>query len=162
MRLYHGSNTEIDIIDLSCSKVGKDFGCGFYLSADRRQALEMANRKVAQTGIGIPTLNTYEFDLNQIDRDQVSILRFEGYSREWAEFILQNRQNRLRKPIHEYDIVIGPIADDTVGYQIRRLLAGIIDIDAFIEGLKYKRFTLQYFFATESALSLLKKINDYD
>ena len=34
MILYHGSNTDIAEIDLSVSKVGKDFGCGFYLSAD--------------------------------------------------------------------------------------------------------------------------------
>lgn len=35
MILYHGSNTDIAEIDLSVSKVGKDFGCGFYLSADK-------------------------------------------------------------------------------------------------------------------------------
>ena len=29
IELYHGSNVEIDKIDLSFSKRGKDFGCGF-------------------------------------------------------------------------------------------------------------------------------------
>jgi hypothetical protein len=36
MKLYHGSNVAIGIIDLSKSRPGKDFGKGFYLSADRR------------------------------------------------------------------------------------------------------------------------------
>ena len=34
MILYHGSNVSIDAIDLSKSRTGKDFGTGFYLSAD--------------------------------------------------------------------------------------------------------------------------------
>lgn len=34
IKLYHGSNVEIDEIDLSKSKKGKDFGCGFYLNDD--------------------------------------------------------------------------------------------------------------------------------
>ena len=42
MILYHGSNMDIREIDLSMSKVGKDFGCGFYLSVDKEQAFEIA------------------------------------------------------------------------------------------------------------------------
>ena len=42
--LYHGSNIEINQIDLSLSRKGKDFGCGFYLNANKQQAIEMAVR----------------------------------------------------------------------------------------------------------------------
>ena len=42
MILYHGSNVEIVEIDLQKSRPNKDFGRGFYLSADRDQALRMA------------------------------------------------------------------------------------------------------------------------
>lgn len=38
MILYHGSNIEIDQVDFDKSKPGKDFGLGFYLSADYQQA----------------------------------------------------------------------------------------------------------------------------
>ena len=51
MILYHGSNIDIIHIDLSQSKTGKDFGCGFYLSADKEQARELAERKTEQIGI---------------------------------------------------------------------------------------------------------------
>ncbi|MBO5885391.1 MAG: DUF3990 domain-containing protein [Bacteroidaceae bacterium] len=49
MKLYHGSNTKVEKPDLKHSKPFKDFGCGFYLSAEKEQAWEMARLKVNQT-----------------------------------------------------------------------------------------------------------------
>ena len=92
MILYHGSNTDIAEIDLSVSKVGKDFGCGFYLSADKEQALELAARKTEQLGVGTPMLNSYEFDESSLHGRGLSVLDFQEYSREWAEFVLMNRR----------------------------------------------------------------------
>jgi hypothetical protein len=46
MKLYHGSNVSIETIDLKRGRKGKDFGQGFYLSADRNQAQMMAERTV--------------------------------------------------------------------------------------------------------------------
>ena len=34
MILYHGTNTDIESIDLGLSRVGKDFGVGFYLTPE--------------------------------------------------------------------------------------------------------------------------------
>ena len=34
MKLYHGSNVSVEVPDLSFSKPDKDFGKGFYLSAE--------------------------------------------------------------------------------------------------------------------------------
>ena len=159
MRLYHGSNMEIEEIDFSKSKVGKDFGCGFYLSADKEQARELAEKKVAQLGVGVPVVNIYEFDEASLHRPDLSVLQFDSYSREWAEFVLMNRRNRTRVPSHQYDIVIGPIADDAVGLQIRRLTSGLIDMELFLQELKYmKGITMQFFFGTEKAVQCLTKI----
>lgn len=55
MMLYHGSNTKIEQIDLALSKVGKDFGCGFYLSANKDQAFELATRKTEHVPRSITT-----------------------------------------------------------------------------------------------------------
>lgn len=46
MKLYHGSNIEINKIDLGKSKPYKDFGCGFYLSDDREQAYKLAEFRI--------------------------------------------------------------------------------------------------------------------
>lgn len=158
MILYHGSNTDIGKIDLALSKVGKDFGCGFYLSADKEQAWEMAERKAEQLGTGRPTLNAYEFDTSCLQGGLLRVLEFNAYSREWAEFVLMNRNNRTRMPAHDYDIVIGPIANDAVGFQIRRYTSGLIDMDKFLAELKYmKGITIQYFFGTATAIQYLTK-----
>ena len=61
MILYHGSNVEIEIINFLKSKVGKDFGVGFYLSLELEQAQEMVEKKALLFG-GEPTLTRFEFD----------------------------------------------------------------------------------------------------
>jgi len=157
MKLYHGSNCEIEHIDLSLSKPNKDFGKGFYLSPTRMQAKEMALAKTAQLLYGEPTITTFEFDESRLG--ELKVLTFSGYSRDWAEFILKNRKNPLSTPAHDYDIVIGPIANDRVGLQLWRYEKQDIDIDTLVQKLKYmKGVTTQYFFGTDKAIKLLKKI----
>ena len=41
MKLYPGSNVPVIVPDLKHSKPYKDFGKGFYLSADRKQAVDI-------------------------------------------------------------------------------------------------------------------------
>ena len=86
------------------------------------------------------------------------MLRFESYTLEWARFVLKNRMNRTRIQIHNYDVVIGPIADDVIGYQIRRVEEGIISEEQFLEEIKYHTVTIQYLFATEKSIRLLQRI----
>lgn len=160
LKLYHGSNVLIDKIDLSCSRRGKDFGCGFYLNPNKSQVMEMAVRTAQRLQEGEPVLNTYLFDDNLIkmENSSLSVKIFDGYSVEWAKFILMNRKNLDGKPVHSYDIVIGPIANDTVGLQMRRFMQGYISVERMIEELKFNKPATQYFFGTELAISYLKKI----
>ena len=156
MKLYHGSNVEIEYVDLARGRRGKDFGKGFYANPDYMQAVEFCSNVVRREGSGIPTVTSFEFDESALD--MLNIKRFDGYTQEWAEFILMNRNNYSDKPAHDFDIVIGPIADDGVGTQIRRLSRGFITFDAFLDELKYSKVSIQYFFGTEKALKYLKKI----
>jgi hypothetical protein len=159
--LYHGSNLKISVIDLAITKKGKDFGKGFYLNANRDQAYLMAKRTVRRTGKGEPILNAYQFDDSILKKSNgLNIKIFEDYTEEWAEFILRNRKNDSDVNSHNYDIVIGPIADDTVGVQIYRFLQGYIDIQTLIKELKYRGDrAIQYFFGTENAINLLQKVD---
>ena len=158
IRLYHGSTVNIERIDLQKSRPNKDFGRGFYLSADRQQAWRMGEFKALTEG-GTPVMNTYLLDETILSSGEFNVLTFEGYTREWAEFIFLNRNNRSAAPAHQYDIVYGPIANDRVGVQIGKYEAGDITLDQFLENLKYmKGVTFQYFFGTERALAKLSKI----
>lgn len=108
MILYHGSNVEVTVPDLSKSKPYKDFGQGFYLSADRRQAMRMAEQKTLQLMEGEPIISEFEFDEALLYCDKLSVKIFDDYSVEWAHFILTNRDIHSQQPSHNYDIVYGP------------------------------------------------------
>lgn len=155
MILYHGSNIDIEIIDLAKSKPNKDFGKGFYLSENETQAQEMAVFKSMQLG-GTPVVSKFEFDRNIMADSSLKIKVFTDYSEEWADFVLANRDGC---PVERYDIVYRPIANDKVGMQIRKLKDGSIDKSEFLNRLKYmKGITYQFFFGSEVAIEQLKKI----
>lgn len=157
MILYHGTNASFDTIDLSFSKPNKDFGRGFYLSADKEQAMEMAKTKVDQLESGTPTVIAYEVDAPLMA--ELKMLRFDAYSEEWAKFILLNRNNTSSTPAHDYDIVIGPIANDRVGVQLWRYETQAIDLPTLVRNLQYmKGVTIQYYFGTERAIKLLRRL----
>lgn len=159
MILYHGSNVVIDVIDFGKSKPGKDFGLGFYLSADEKQAYEMAVKKSLLFG-GAPVVTRFEFDIDGALSDpSVNYKQFDKYCLEWGEFIKANRENKTKVQIHDYDIVYGPIANDTVGFQLRRLNAKIIDTPQFVKEIqRMGGETYQYFFGTEKSTQYLKKL----
>ena len=155
MKLYHGTNAEILRIDLNESRVGKDFGLGFYLTPDKQVAQRQAERKFEQYGVGGAYVYEYVVDDNELHTLQ--LLQFDSYTMEWARFVLMNRKNRTRAQAHNYDMVIGPIADDVIGYQIRRVEEGIITEEQFLKEIKYHTVTIQYLFATEKAIQLLQR-----
>lgn len=159
MILYHGSNVEITKIDLPMSRPYKDFGKGFYLSADINQAKRMAEQRASLMLDGKPILNKFSFDEKLMTDGSLKVLTFNDYTTEWAEFVLKNRDINVNQPCHDYDIVFGPIADDGVTFQLRRYKAGAISLERLVEELKYSRgITFQYFFGTKRAISKLKKI----
>ena len=156
IKLYHDSNMKVLIPDLLHSKPFKDFGRGFYLSADKQQALDMAFQKVKQTQTGKAEVSEFLFDETIMNSSDLRILNFPDYCEEWALFVLKNRDVKEKQPVHDYDIVYGPIADDGVTYQLRRYQGGVISLSRLIEELKYaKGITFQYFFGSERALQKL-------
>lgn len=87
MILYHGSNVKIATIDLSRSMRGKDFGQGFYLSADRKQAEEMAVFKAMQFD-GDPVVTSFEFDERNLNGETLKVKVFEEYNRNGRNLFL--------------------------------------------------------------------------
>ncbi len=157
MILYHGSNMSVDRIDLTKSKPNKDFGRGFYLSENEVQAIEMATFKSMQLG-GEPVVSEFEFDETIMRDTSLRVKIFEDYSEEWADFVFANREGGITDT-EKFDIVYGPIANDKVGLQIRKLKDGSIDKAEFLNRLKYmKGITFQYYFGSEEAIKHLIKL----
>ena len=156
MILYHGTNIDFNVIDLDKSNKYKDFGQGFYLTDIRSQAEELAAKKSRLFG-GYPVIQEYEFNENILQSGDLQVLTFSSPSPLWADFIFKNR-NRHIQFSHDYDIVIGPIADDGVAYLLGRYEEGTLTIDELSKELDYKKLNNQYYFGTEKAIKYLKRI----
>ena len=156
MKLYHGTNVDFDVIDLTKSNKYKDFGQGFYLTDIRTQAEELAAKKSRLFG-GYPVIQEYEFDESLLSGAELKVLKFDKPSTEWAEFIFKNR-SRDNNFTHDYDIVIGPIANDGVAYLLGRYEEGTLTIEELSDKLDFKKLNSQYFFGTNKSLKYLKRI----
>lgn len=153
--LYHGSNVEIETINLDKCSPYKDFGKGFYLTDIKEQAKQMAVRRTRIAEEKKPTVTAYSFDERLLENSSLQVKLFDTPSKEWALFILANRKG-LMQPV--YDIVIGPIADDGVVFQLERYMHRLITLDTLVEELTYRKLNRQYFFGTELSISKLQKL----
>lgn len=163
MRLLHGSYLDIEVPSLDFCRSNNDFGRGFYLTTDWQRAYGMAKRSCALHGIQVPVVNQFLFYEKRAAGNGCLIKKFQGFTVEWGKFILLNRENAVYS--HDYDIVIGPVADDIVQRRIdehkRRFGPDYLHDDAIIEliqnisqfGYKY----IQYCFCTDKALRQLIK-----
>ena len=154
IKLYHGTNTTFDKVELDKCLPYKDFGRGFYLTTIRTQALARAKNKCNFEG-GAPTILAYQFDEEELAN--LNVKYFEKPTEEWANFIFANR-NKRNKKMHNYDIVVGPVADDGVIASIRLYETKVIDLAEFVKRLEYAHPNIQYAFCTERAIALLQKI----
>ena len=156
MILYHGTNADFESIDLTKGIRHKDFGQGFYLTPDCMTAIRMAQKKAKLFG-GTPTLITYEMDDVALQSDLKVKVFPEKASVEWFLFVDANRDRTNTTSVHDYDIVIGPIADDGVVLQLTNYHEGIYTPEQAAQLLQDKFLDQQYFFGTERALHFLRK-----
>lgn len=158
MILYHGTNEDIETIDLTKGLRHKDFGKGFYVTPDKATAIRMAKKKARLFG-GTATLITYEMD-NTVFQSDLKIKIFpEKACVEWLLFVDANRDRKNETPIHDFDIVIGPIANDGVVLQLTNYREGIYSPEEVARLLQDRYLDQQYYFGTERALSFLHKTN---
>jgi hypothetical protein len=155
MKLYHGSYTEIFVINLKKSKPYKDFGRAFYLTKYYEQAKIWANRLGGERKKG-GVITEFEFDEYAYEDENLKVLKFDEYDEQWLDFIVFNRSKR--NPTHEYDIVEGPVADDDVTQQIDTYLEGKITKEEFLNELKFHKPTHQIAFCTLESLQMLERI----
>ena len=157
MILYHGTNQDIETIDLSQGLQFKDFGKGFYVTPDRTTAVRMAQKK-ARLFDGVATLITYEFDESALYSDLKVKIFPEKACTEWLLFVDANRDKKNKVQIHNYDIVVGPIANDGVVLQLTNYREGIYSPEEAARLLQDKYLDQQYYFGTERALQYISKI----
>jgi hypothetical protein len=119
--LFHGSNVEVSCVDLSKGVLKKDFGSGFYTTNFKKQAEKFAKIKAKRYSKNIGYVSVFEIG-SCID---FKIIWFETANLNWLNFVLFNR-GFAKENVWEsdYDIVIGPVANDTVGLVLNQLIVG--------------------------------------
>ncbi|OUQ11501.1 sortase [Lachnoclostridium sp. An14] len=145
MILYHGSYLEIQTPDLVHSRENVDFGRGFYTTPIYEQAANWCEKFKRRGKQGI--ISRYIFD--ETAYQKLKILRFDRYSEEWLDFILNCRRGQDST---DYDIVIGGVANDKVFNTIELYFDHLIDKKEAIRRLRYEKPNLQICLRTQKTL----------
>lgn len=171
--LYHGSTDKVTVINLSTGKGYKDFGKGFYASADKRQAESFAHLRKRRLENRLQFGKTknpivYAYCSNFVFYEDTAfadaslkIKVFESADLEWIKFLYANRKSSTTT--HHYDIVIGPTADDATTvimskYEQKLVQSGYADAvyEELIKELRPENLKRQYCFCTQKSLKYIK------
>lgn len=145
MTVYHGSYTTIKQPKVIIGRNTKDFGPGFYCTILREQAERWARR------YDTPIINTYTVRMNT----HLHILEFQSMTEEWLDFIINCRHGIP----HDYDIVIGAMADDQIYNYISDYMDGILTREQFWTLARFKYPTHQINFCTKEAFKCLEFVS---
>ncbi|MGL5959468.1 MAG: DUF3990 domain-containing protein [Bacteroidales bacterium] len=142
MKIYHGSYTTAETPKILESKYPQDFGKGFYCTELEAQAVRWASRHETAT------VSVYEYLCDK----NLKTLTFEAMTEKWLDFIVDCRSGRD----HNYDIVIGAMANDQIYNYIADFVEGILTREQFWILAKFKNPTHQICFCSEAALNTLQ------
>lgn len=145
MVLYHASSEIVKFPEVRLSEYTKDFSWGFYCTEIKDQAIRWAKRRTGRV------INSYEYNENSL----LNIKKFDCMNDEWLDFIVDCRNGKT----HDYDIVEGPMADDTIWNFLSDFIDGEIDREQFWSLAKFKYPTHQISFHTLKAIECLEFID---
>lgn len=133
IKLYHGSYSKIEKIDLSKCNSGKDFGIGFYLTTDYEQAVKFINtsllkakkNNIIEENVNFGFVNEFIFT----ESKKISIFDFKKADKKWLHYVAANRKtglfdNEIEK-FQKFDIITGKIANDATNRVITAYINNI-------------------------------------
>jgi len=150
MIVFHGSNIVVVHPDVTYSRKTTDFSKGFYVTTIKEQAEMWAIRK--SFGYKESFINKYV--LNEEELNKLKVLEFSSYSSEWLSFV-----SRCRTGIDEtnYDVVIGPIADDKVFDTLELYFSNLISAEEAIKKIEFVKPNVQICIRNNESINKLLK-----
>ena len=146
--VYHGNYMRIEYTEIRKHRFTKDFSWGFSCTKIKEQAEKWAGK------FNTSIVNVYEIR----NMDSLNIKEFKDYTDEWLDFVVKCRSGST----HEYDVVIGPMADDTIYDYIEAYSLGQMNKQKFFDLMKFKYPTHQISFHTIKALDCISFIDSYN
>ena len=141
MTVYHGGYMPVEQPQIRIGRNTKDFGMGFYCTVIKEQAQRCARRYDTKI------VSMYEVRLNS----DLKIKEFKCMTDEWLDFIIACISGKA----HDYDIVIGAMANDQIYNYISDYIDGTITREQFWVLAKFKYPTHQINFCTRESLKCL-------
>ena len=162
--LFHGSKGGIVGEIKPCSRIRCDFGKGFYTGTDEYQAKSLVYNEE------MPIFYELHFDIEQIPNQKILYLNADM---DWAYFVLYNRgklehikntvlYKHLALLEKQYDIIIGPIADDNMTAAIKDFINYRITDRAFLECIKIIDYGEQVVAKTEKACKYFSIVREQE
>lgn len=160
MLLYHGSTMTVRKPIVSRSRVKTDFGKGFYTTTSREQAEKWAQIKRDRVGDDARAIvSVFEINDAVLNDPSYHTRHFDGATREWLDFVVGNRRGEVQ---HEYDMIMGPVANDKLYATIALYENGVLDANAAIEQLNTHQLFDQLSFHTAKACKLLTFVESFE
>lgn len=159
--LYHGSRGGIDGSIKPISRVRSDFGAGFYMGENPEQAKGLVVEDAE------PYFYTLKFKLSEIPEEKILKLN----ENDWLYVILANRKkcsdfnelplcSNILNKLSDYDVIIGPIADDRMNEAMKRFTDYGLTDKGLQACLKHVKYGNQYVAKTEFACSKIEIISE--
>ncbi|MCR4782354.1 MAG: DUF3990 domain-containing protein [Lachnospiraceae bacterium] len=141
MKLYHTSESEIRNPDIYYGRKNADFGQGFYLTPDKEFTYRWAKK---DSYVNIYELDETGLNIHRLNRNE-----------EWFNYIFNNR--RVKDGL-DVDLVIGPIANDTIFDTLGVITSGFLKPKEAMELLMVGPEYTQVAIKSEKALANLSFI----
>ena len=136
IKVFHAGYVEIPVPDIKRGRANADFGQGFYLS-DNHDFASLWVREKYGSDIFV---NSYE-----LDESGLNILRFDR-DEKWFRYVFSNRRS-MPDQYADYDIIIGPIANDTIFDTMGIMTSGYLSDDEALKllcvGPRYTQIVLK-------------------
>lgn len=160
MLLYHGSTMAVRKPIVSRGRGKTDFGKGFYTTTSREQAEKWAQIKRDRMGDEAHAIvSVFELDDAVLNNPAYHTRHFDGATAEWLDFVVGNRRGEVH---HNFDLIMGPVANDRLYATITLYENGILDANAAIEQLNNHQLFDQLSFHTTKACKLLTFVETFE
>ena len=157
MKLFHGTNVTIEQPRIVNRFKTLDFGEGFYTTENEDQAKDFAVKVCERRSPTlVPVVNCYDYNE---DLSQLSVLQFDAPDEKWLDFVVARRKGMASR--ENYDLIIGPVANDDVFGTIILYEAGQLDKENAVRNFKVKKLFNQVVFCNESVLNRLIHLESY-
>jgi len=153
--VYHGTTSIIDKPSAGYSKRYLDFGIGFYITADKKQAENWAKRKAVRQKAK-PIVNVFHLVEDLSEYKGLIFLDEDG---EWLDFVVKCRKGS--DVYKDYDYISGGVANDDVYLTVDMYARGIWDRDRALSEIRYYKTSHQICLVSQTLIDSMLKFDAF-